>query len=103
MCYAICCQFYLQRETLWNVNVNQELYFSYTVNKYFVIKEKSLAWGQQMGTSDWGQGGGSSAPGSGEIVQGQFMCENITPINLPEPTELKTNHIQKRVVSPQQS
>ena len=69
----------------------------------FVIKEKNLAWGQQMGTSDWGQGGGSSAPGSGEIVQGQFMCENITPINLPEPTELKTNHIQKRVVSPQQS
>ena len=56
-----------------------------------------------MGTSDWGQGGGSSAPGSGEIVQGQFMCENITPINLPESTELRTSHVQKRVVSPQQS
>lgn len=50
-----------------------------------------------MGTSDKRQGGGSSVPGSGEIVQGQFVCENITPINLPEPTGLKTNHLQKRV------
>lgn len=56
-----------------------------------------------MGTSDKRQGGGSSVPGSGEIVQGQFVCENITPISLPEPTGLKTNHLQKCVVSPQQS
>lgn len=53
-----------------------------------------------MGTSDRGQGGGSNVPGSGEIVQGQSVCENITPINLPERTGLKTNHLQKRVVSP---
>lgn len=53
-----------------------------------------------MGTSDRGQGGGSSAPGSGEIVQGQFVCENITPMNLPEPTEPKTNRSQQCVLSP---
>ena len=46
-----------------------------------------------MGTSDRGAGRReSSVPGSGEIVQGQFVCENITPVNLPEPTGLKTNH-----------
>lgn len=56
-----------------------------------------------MGTSDRGQGGESSVPGSGEIVQGQFVYENITPINLPEPTGLKTNHLRKCVISPQQS
>lgn len=48
-----------------------------------------------MGPSDRGQGGRGSVPGSGEIVQGQFVCENITPINLPEPTGVKTNHLQK--------
>lgn len=50
-----------------------------------------------MGPSDRGQGGGSSIPGSIEIVQGQFVCENITPINLPEPTGVKMNHLQKHV------
>lgn len=82
-----------QRATLWNVNVNQELDFSYNVNNYFVIKEKKLGGRWQMGTSDRGAGRReSSVPGSGEIVQGQFVCENITPVNLPEPTGLKTNH-----------
>lgn len=56
-----------------------------------------------MDTSDREQGGGNSVPGSGEIAQGQFVCENITPINLPEPTGVKTNHLQKCVFSPQQS
>lgn len=55
-----------------------------------------------MDTSDKGLGGGSSVSGIGEIVQGQFVCGNINPINLPEPTGLKTNHSQK-CVSPQQS
>lgn len=53
-----------------------------------------------MDTSDREQGGGTSVPGSGEIAQGQFVCENITPINLPEPTGVKTNHLQKCVPLP---
>lgn len=52
-----------------------------------------------MNTSDKAQGGGNSVPGSGEIAQGQFVCENITSINLPEPTGVKTNHLQKCVFS----
>lgn len=78
------------RETLWNVNFNQELDFSYNVNNYFVIKEKNLGGRWQMGASDKELGGRSSVSGNGEITQGQFMCENMNPINLPEPTGLKT-------------
>lgn len=40
MCNSICCWLSPQRETLWNVNFNQKLDFSYNVNNYFVIKEK---------------------------------------------------------------
>lgn len=56
-----------------------------------------------MDTSDRERGGVNSVPGDGGIAQGQFVCENITPINLPEPTGVKMNHLQKCVFSPQQS
>lgn len=40
--------FFPKRETLWNINFNQELDFSYTINNHFVIKEK--IW---LGDSRW--------------------------------------------------
>lgn len=61
-----------QQETLWNVNFNQELDFSYNVNNYFVIKEKI-----REGDSRWTHLTGSREEGTVFQVVEKLLKDNL--------------------------